>query len=59
MAERPLLGRRLEIAETPGRIAWEVELDGDAPDVGLEHRFRGIGMFPASAIVAMMIAAAR
>ena len=58
-AERPLLGRRLEIAETPGRLAWEVELDGDAPDVRLEHRLHGVGMLPASAIVAMMITAAR
>lgn len=57
--EQPFLGRRLEIAETPGRIAWEVELDGDAPDARLEHRLRGIGMLPASAIVATMIAAAR
>lgn len=57
--EQPFLGRRLEIAETPGRIAWEVELDGDAPDARLEHRLRGIGMLPASAIVATMIVAAR
>jgi myxalamid-type polyketide synthase MxaE and MxaD len=57
--EQPFLGRRLEIAETPGRIAWEVALDGDAPDVRLEHRLRGVGMLPASAIVATMIAAAR
>lgn len=57
--ERPFLGRRIEIAETPGRIAWEVELDGDGPDTRLEHRLHGVGMLPASAIVATMIAAAR
>lgn len=57
--EQFFLGRRLDIAEPPGRIAWEVELDGDAPDARLEHRLHGIGMLPASAIVATMIAAAR
>jgi myxalamid-type polyketide synthase MxaE and MxaD len=57
--EHPLLGRRLEIAEAPERSAWEVEVDGDAPDARLEHRLQGVGVLAASAIIAMIGAAAR
>jgi len=57
--ESLLPGRRRDIADMPGRITWEAELDGDSLGGRLEHRLDGVRMLPAAAVLATMIAAAR
>jgi myxalamid-type polyketide synthase MxaD len=57
-ASHPLLATRVEIADRPGELAWELTIGSHSPRWLLEHRVGGAALLPASGSIELLLAAA-